>query len=383
MAVNDLMMRIQLLVDGGKSSAELNRIQKALADLQKSIQTLGKTKVDPLKEMIQGISAAQKELKTVGIDNYATALQKLGAQFSQLGLSAAKLKTLNDGFRSLEIAKSVRDASNLTTQIKKASLEIEGIKSSAKNGLLFTGSDTPFDVNAWKAYDRVVKGAIKDQNVELETQRDKIRQLNASLKDSAKGYAALRSLQGQSSKTTLDQNLLFSKDLLGLKSKEIENARYNLGLIKDYLKTIQKEGAQLSKKKILDVGVNKNDVNAGAINKAVADYKRLNQQIETQKQLLIDAKKQSGQQFFFDARLEQAKSNLRSYNQELAKQKIILRGLGVDKLRALQTTEAERIAAINLANVRKSETYLKGNQTNYFDTVKKSIVDLNLQIANT
>jgi len=48
MATNDLMMKIQLLVESGKSTAELDRLSKSLKQLTSELKSLETTKITPL-----------------------------------------------------------------------------------------------------------------------------------------------------------------------------------------------------------------------------------------------------------------------------------------------------------------------------------------------
>ncbi len=87
MAVNDLMMKIQLLVDSGKSSAELNRLQKSLKDLQAQLSSLDRTRLAPLTKDLGEVKRAAADLRTVNLQNFAQSIDSVKKSFSGLSES--------------------------------------------------------------------------------------------------------------------------------------------------------------------------------------------------------------------------------------------------------------------------------------------------------
>jgi flagellar biosynthesis chaperone FliJ len=99
MAVNDLMMRIQLLVDSGKSSAELGRVQASLNALTKDLAKLSQIKLN-LKDQLAGLTELGSKLKQVNLGNFTTSIGELEKGFGKLNLQTTQLAKWRSGFRS-------------------------------------------------------------------------------------------------------------------------------------------------------------------------------------------------------------------------------------------------------------------------------------------
>lgn len=104
MASNDLMMRIQLLVESGRSSGELRRLQKDIEGLTKSIKSLENTRITPLVRDINAIKLATAGLKGVNLSNFASELNSVKTAFAGLGVSTKALDDLRTKYNALNAA---------------------------------------------------------------------------------------------------------------------------------------------------------------------------------------------------------------------------------------------------------------------------------------
>lgn len=101
MAVNDLMMKIQVLVEGGKSSAELNRLQKELRQLQTKLTDLEQVELKPLASNLEKIRQAASTLRQVNLKNFASTLDDVKASFAGLGIGTQNLDDLRTAYQRL------------------------------------------------------------------------------------------------------------------------------------------------------------------------------------------------------------------------------------------------------------------------------------------
>lgn len=118
MAVNDLMMKIQLLVESGKSSAELKRLQQALKALQNQLTALDRTQLTPLTRDLEAVKRAAASLKTVNLGNFATSIDEVKRSFAGLGVATGNLDRLKTAYQQLNTQLSSNNLSTYQTQLK-------------------------------------------------------------------------------------------------------------------------------------------------------------------------------------------------------------------------------------------------------------------------
>lgn len=131
MAANDLMMKIQLLVDSGKSTAELNRLHQSLKTLTSDLRTLENTRLKPVADSIATIKRAADTLKTVNLSNFAGTLDSVKKAFVGLGVSTANLANLRAAYQRLNAQLGSPNAANFIAQIKQTEQTISNLRSNS------------------------------------------------------------------------------------------------------------------------------------------------------------------------------------------------------------------------------------------------------------
>lgn len=131
MAANDLMMKIQLLVDSGKSTAELNRLHQSLKTLTSDLRTLENTRLKPVADSIATIKRAADTLKTVNLSNFAGTLDSVKKAFVGLGVSTANLYNLRAAYQRLNAQLGSPNAANFIAQIKQTEQTISNLRSNS------------------------------------------------------------------------------------------------------------------------------------------------------------------------------------------------------------------------------------------------------------
>lgn len=129
MAVNDLMMKIQLLVESGKSSAELKRLQQALKALQTQLTALDRTQLTPLTRDLNAVKQAASNLKTVNLGNFAAQIDEVKKSFTGLGLATTSLDQLKTAYQKLNTQLASGDLQRYQVQLKAVSDRLREAKS--------------------------------------------------------------------------------------------------------------------------------------------------------------------------------------------------------------------------------------------------------------
>ena len=128
MAVNDLMMRIQLIVDSGRSSAELNRIQRSLADLNKSLKSLENTKISVLSNSLESLKSAASSLRSVNLQNFTRTIDEVKKSFSGLGATTQGLDNLKTAFQQLSQQANANSLKQYQSDLKKVTARLREAK---------------------------------------------------------------------------------------------------------------------------------------------------------------------------------------------------------------------------------------------------------------
>jgi tape measure domain-containing protein len=365
MAVNDLMMRIQLLVDSGRSSAQLGRVQKSLADLTKQLDSLKKTKLD-LKEQINDFKELDKQVKRINFQNFTNGISEAEKAFRRFNLQTQSLTDLRKKFGELDFAKQKQQINDFAGSLQTIEKWIREVKRfSLKDAL-----DTPAKAQAeLAALNNQLKqaNATRQQTIDtIRAERQAIIELNTKLGDSANLYAQKRITDDPNAKSwkQLNDALKDTNDYLSLLGTGFAIAKDNITTAKNALKALREESKNLSKKNIFEFGIKDGDIAQiqqllGANNKIKIDvrdieqarqaYFDLNKEVKDQKQLLKNTKAQVPATF---DDLQKAKQDLRDIsitiaqnNRDLANQK---------KLRAdallLTDDEVKRIQQLRSAN---------------------------------
>ena len=378
MAVNDLMMRIQLLVDSGKSSAELNRVQSSLNALTKDLNRLSQIKLN-LKDQLAGLAELGSKLKQVNLGNFATSITDLEKAFGKMNLPTTQLTKLRDAFQNLSLEKVKQSTSSYAKDLEKVNQQLKDAKK-----YTLTNDRQVFNSSLAAQNQLLIANASKVKNVNdyIVTQRKEIAKLNEQLKNSVTLYAAQRQSQGQLSLFSLNRGLELDTAKTKLWAEELNKAKSNLVVAKDNLKEIKQEASQLTKQKILDFGIADSDKNAGAIRSTIAEMNRLTVAIDTQK-LRLDAFKSFKpiKTILLEEGLTKNDESLRATNKLIDEQKIKTAQLATSKLLAAQATDKELNSIKLINNQLRMDEYAKSNSANYIAKLKDGIVDLNKQVT--
>lgn len=179
MAVNDLMMKIQLLVESGKSTAELNRLQKGLERLTSQISELDRTRLKPLTQDLDLIKRAAANLRTVNLKNFATSIDEVKKAFTGLGLGTANLDRLRSAYQQLNAQLASNNLSNYQAQLKTLNDRLREAKQ-----LTLTASGQSFNANLasqltdLKTYNRMIQNADASARTHRQTILDLKKQLS-------------------------------------------------------------------------------------------------------------------------------------------------------------------------------------------------------------
>jgi tape measure domain-containing protein len=139
MAVNDLMMRIQLLTDTGKSTAELNKLSNQLKSLTSQLQSLQRNSLSNLTKDIESLKSAQSSLKATNIQTFAKTLDEAKKSFASLNLNTSNIDKLRQGYLSLQqqISKTALATQQHSDETKKLN---DRLKEAKQYSLTSTGT---------------------------------------------------------------------------------------------------------------------------------------------------------------------------------------------------------------------------------------------------
>lgn len=376
MAVNDLMMRIQLLVDSGKSSAELNRVQQSLNALTKDLTRLSQIKLN-LKDQLVGLAELGTQLKQVNLGNFSTSITELEKSFGKLALPTTQLTKLRDAFQSLSLEKIQQSTSAYARDLEKVNQQLKDAKK-----YTLTGDNQAYNGGLLVQNSLLKRNTdeVKLANAGIITQRQQIAALNEQLKNSSALYAEQRKSQQQVSFFALNRALELDTSKSKLWTEELNKAKSSLTVAKENLKEIRNASSQLSKQKILDFGIADADKNAASIRSTIAEMQRLTLEIERQQQKLATAKKVgTPQSYTLDQGLVQNALLLGNINKQIDEQKIKTAQLTTNKLLAAQATEKEANAIKLINNQLRLDEYTKSNAIGYVGRLKEGFLELNRQ----
>lgn len=305
MAVNDLMMRIQLLVDGGKSSAELGRVAKSLADFTRQLDKVQKTQLD-LKDQVGQLNDLKTALRGVNAKNFVQSLSEVNAAFNKLSLDPKNIDALRTAFADLGTKKAALEAKDYTGQLKNVAEQIKEASRYKLTSALDTPTSAVARMTALKIQAKQYTDQIKNTVDALRLERLAVIDLNRQIQNSANLYAIKRTNDDPNAKSleALKNQLTSSERQLLQWNRALVNEKNLLGLTKDALKEVRSESSQLGKSKLLDFGLQSSDIaniqkflgsigksiDVGAIQKARDEIFSLKDQIKEQQQLVKDTK---------------------------------------------------------------------------------------------
>lgn len=251
MAVNDLMMKIQVLVEGGKSSAELNRLQKELRQLQTKLTDLEQVELKPLASNLEKIRQAASTLRQVNLKNFASTLDDVKASFAGLGIGTQNLDDLRTAYQRLNTQLSSGVLKQHRIDLANVNKELVQAKR-----LMLTAAGTQTNVDYTKAlsdlkfYNNLINDSTRSILNQKSVVQDLKQQLSALQKyDFAKGSA--------------DSFIVKLKEINQLASSTTRGANSNQSLVSniDYsIKSLSRFNALL-KQNQSELSVSQNRIN--------------------------------------------------------------------------------------------------------------------------
>lgn len=252
MAANDLMMKIQVLVDSGKSTAELDRLNKKLADLTDELKNLEKAKITPLNDDLAEIKRTSQALKNINLGNYVKNLEKVGEAFQRLNVDTKNIDRLRDAFKNLEAENATKSVANLETQLRNAKLQLEGISASARNGILFVDPRNTFDLNQAQKSIKDIGADITMNNGLIRDERNEIIRLKNELRNVGTVYQKELLGAGRLDLSGLSRQLKEQKADLTLGQQAVKDYTTDLRSMKKELSNLRKVGKEISGAKLAD-----------------------------------------------------------------------------------------------------------------------------------
>lgn len=251
MAVNDLMMRIQLLADTGKSTAKLKRLQTQLQAITNQLKALERTSLSPLANDLKTIKAAQNDLKATNLQTFAKTLNEVKKSFSGLGVSTAGVDQLKQAYLDLQqqIAKTAVETQKHAQETKILNARLAETK---KNQLTSSGQSINqqwIDANKeLKNYGALIRAA----NGDIRTERQLILDTKRLLRSANTDYQASLVASGQLDLTGLKSQLSTQKEALKQSTDGVKYYRESLKGLRDDMRNLDKIGKSISAKKLID-----------------------------------------------------------------------------------------------------------------------------------
>lgn len=281
MAVNDLMMKIQLLVESGKSSTELNRLQQALKTLQNQLTALDRTQLTPLTRDLESVKRAAASLKTVNLGNFATSIDAVKKSFAGLGIATGTLDQLKTAYQNLNAQLNSGAAQRYQQEILRLqsairdtrTQEIVPLQNAIRSLSAQKGLDKALQMDTLSAQTRVARAQVRFLNNELkniprlniggslffnnpqdEARFNSIRNTLKTLTDDivkndldlAKANQAIVSQYNQKIASE-KQSLANSQNKQALQQNELKNNRELLKIEQDKEKALVKQVSELTK----------------------------------------------------------------------------------------------------------------------------------------
>jgi hypothetical protein len=182
MAVNDLMMKIQLLVESGKSSAELNRLQQALKALQNQLNQLDRTRLEPLSRDLEGVKRAAASLRTVNVQNFANSIDEVKKAFAGLRIGTANLDALKTAYQQLNTQLNAGNLQRYQAQLKTINQQLSDAK---RLSLTATGQTQNANLNGLLTDLRTYNGLIGNLGTATRKYQQQILDLQKTLRSAS------------------------------------------------------------------------------------------------------------------------------------------------------------------------------------------------------
>lgn len=280
MATNDLMMKIQLLVESGKSTAELDRLNKSLKQLTKELASLEKTQITPLTRDLQAIKQVASSLRTVNFGNFTQSLADIKQAMTGLGAPTVNLDKLRAAYQQLDnqlksplsqnLIKGIQDSQKVIGDLRTK--QIVPLQNAIRDLRAQKGLDKALGMDTLAAKTRVASaeaaqlrneigkllskkasqkgildvvdsGNLKDYRSQLQDLKDTITKNNVDLAKTNENITK----QYNEQIATKNRDLALSKSTLDTENNKLKNLKEQLKLESEKETAIKKQIASLSK----------------------------------------------------------------------------------------------------------------------------------------
>lgn len=268
-SANDLLMRIKVLIDGGTSSAELNRLEKSLSYLDYRISQLGNRKI-ALKDQLGEILSLSSAIKSINLGNFVTSIDNVANAFNRLKIDTSSLSNLKNTFNQIETSKAVQQLNNYEGKIKSLNETIAKVKKYTT-----TESQPLYNFEYEKLNtDLQTNTKLRDVNAKkINEERINIAEKNNQLRNSVALYEkeklsidptfrTLAAITGEIKKYNTE--LKNQQGLLDQSNERTKGLKNQLAEAKQYT-------ASLTRKNVIEFGVKGTDNLSNNINKLVSD----------------------------------------------------------------------------------------------------------------
>lgn len=273
MASNDLMMRIQLLVDSGRASNELRRLQGEINSLTGALKSLESARIAPLTQEIDALKRAASSLRSVHLGNFSSELDAIKTAFTGLRIPTTVLDDLRNKYAALnrEIgAGTLKTLQGDLARVKTELIQTRGNLVPLQNEIRKIRSEKAFDklstdrLNASLKVSRADLALLRNELQEaLKTPSglssrgrtaaviaNEIDTLNKSILNSAKQIALAQQAQFNRAEPILrlkQRELANQQNLLNLKQQEIREITNKVSQQKSLEQSLQREIQQLTR----------------------------------------------------------------------------------------------------------------------------------------
>lgn len=268
-SANDLLMRIKVLIDGGTSSAELNRLEKSLSYLDYRISQLGNRKI-ALKDQLGEILSLSSAIKSINLGNFVSSIDNVANAFNRLKIDTSSLSNLKNTFNQIETSKAVQQLNNYEGKIKSLNETIAKVKKYTT-----TESQPLYNFEYEKLNtDLQTNTKLRDVNAKkINEERINIAEKNNQLRNSVALYEkeslsidptfrTLAAITGEIKKYNTE--LKNQHGLLDQSNERTKGLKNQLAEAKQYT-------ASLTRKNVIEFGVKGTDNLSNNINKLVSD----------------------------------------------------------------------------------------------------------------
>src|SRR5574343_570642 len=354
MATNDLMMKIQLLVESGKSTAELDRLSKSLKQLTSELNSLETTKITPLTRDLQEIKQVAQTLRNVNNNNFGKSLDIIKQSMIGLGVGTSNLDKLRESYQKLNEQLKSPIAKTLVSDIQSSQKNISDLRT---NEIIPLKNDIR-RLQATKGINKVLR---------MDNLSASLRVAKAELAKVSNEISKLLKLRAESSKK--DSGVIFTdKDQQSLSNLRADYKRLNDEIIKGNL-DLAKTNQDIVKQYNGQIALKQRELVTSK--NILTSETNMRKNLQSQLKAETDKEKSIHRQITYYSKLTTSDALAKSLElqQQLAQSKTKQVGLKKD------ITDTESLTKAELARIQAME---KANTT----AMKKANADIKNQSGN-